>query len=202
MIQSVIALTTRIITGCHSRQVGLCAPSGPRVYFANHTSNLDAVVVWSSLPRQCRKNCRIVAARDYWGKTAIRRWLSCRVFHAVLIDRTSVSHRRSPLTAITACLDEGCSVIIFPEGTRGDGDQTAEFKPGLWHIAKARPDVELVPVWIENLSRVLPKGEILPVPIAVAVTLGEPVLREETEDKQSFLDRCRQAMLDLKGVGA
>lgn len=202
MIRDGVALAARVITGCHSRQVGQRVRTGPRVYFANHTSNLDAVVVWSSLPRQCRQSCRIVAARDYWGKTATRRWLSCKVFRAVLIDRTDVSRHNNPLTAITTCLDEGCSVIIFPEGTRGDGETTAQFRPGLWHVARARPEIEFVPVWIENLSRVLPKGEVLPVPIAVAVTIGEPVKLDHPETKPAFLQRCRSAMLSLRGVAA
>ena len=199
MIRDVFAGAVRIITGCRSRHVGACGGSGPRVYFANHTSNLDAIVVWSSLPRECRRDCRIVAAKDYWGRTALRRWLACRVFRAVLIDRTGVTKSNYPLRNITACLDEGCSVIIFPEGTRGDGDGAAAFRAGLWHIARDRPGVEIVPVWIENLSRVLPKGEVLPVPIAVAVTVGEPVVRGDDEPKQPYLERCRDAMLGLRG---
>ncbi len=198
MIRAGVTLLIRLLCGCQARHLSAPSRSGPRIYFANHTSNLDAIVVWASLPEPCRSNCRIVAAEDYWGRGPVRRWLACRVFRALLIERKRVTRTNNPLTAINACLDEGRSIVIFPEGGRFLDDEPAPFKSGLWRLAKHKPGVELVPVWIENLSRVLPKGEVLPVPILVAVTYGEPLSTEPGETRQSFLDRARAALLALK----
>jgi hypothetical protein len=71
------------------------------------------------------------------------------------------------------------------------------FRSGLYNLACARPDVELVPCWIENMSRVLPKGALLPIPLLCRVVFGEPVALNEGEDRKIFLDRARQALLAL-----
>ena len=191
-------MCVRLLCGCHARRLAPETGTGPRVYFANHTSNLDAIVVWASLPEPCRSNCRIIAAQDYWDAGPIRRWLACRVFNALLIERKRVTRETNPLAAINACLDEGSSIVIFPEGGRFLDDEPAAFKSGLWHLARRRPNIECVPVWIENLSRVLPKGEFLPVPILVAVTYGEPITPVSHETKQDFLERARASLLALK----
>jgi 1-acyl-sn-glycerol-3-phosphate acyltransferase len=97
-----------------------------------------------------------------------------------------------------AALDEKSSLILFPEGTRNVTDEPLlPFKSGLYHLAKARPEIELVPVWIENLNRVMPKGEFVPIPLLCTVTLGAPVLMVADEDKSAFLGRCRGALLAL-----
>lgn len=198
MIRSAVTLVVRLLCGCHARHLSRPAGTGPRIYFANHTSNLDAIVVWASLPEPCRSNCRIVAAEDYWGAGPVRRWLACKVFGALLIERKRVTRENNPLAAINACLDEGRSIVIFPEGGRFLESEPAPFKSGLWHLAKDRPGIELVPVWIENLSRVLPKGEFLPVPILVAVTYGQGVTIEPGEPRGVFLDRARASLMALR----
>jgi 1-acyl-sn-glycerol-3-phosphate acyltransferase len=89
-------------------------------------------------------------------------------------------------------------LIIFPEGGRMEGDQPAQFKGGLYHLASHRSDVELVPVWIDNVNRVLPKGEFLPVPMLGSVTMGTPVSFDREEPKEVFLERARQALSSLR----
>ena len=202
MIRSAFTLLVRLLCGCHARHLALPSGEGPRIYFANHTSNLDALVVWASLPEPCRSTCRIVAAKDYWDGGPVRRWLACSVFNALLIERKRVTRSSNPLDAINACLDEGRSIVIFPEGGRFLDDEPASFKSGLWHLARHRPDIELVPVWVENLSRVLPKGEVLPVPVLVAVTYGEPISIEPAEPRNAFLERARAALLQLRETAA
>lgn len=200
-----IAGIIRLLTGAQARWAGVdpVRPDGSipqRIYFANHTSNLDAPVIWASLPTEVRRLTRPVAARDYWDAGPIRRRLANNVFRAVLIERQKVSRANNPLTAMEAALDAGDSLIIFPEGTRATDDdpEVSEFKPGLWHLAKHRPDVELVPVYLENLNRVLPKGDFLLIPLLAAVTFGEPVRPVEGEAKPAFLQRAKQAVEALK----
>ena len=191
----------RLLTGAQARWQGLepVLPDGTipqRIYFANHASNLDAPVIWASLPVELRRKTRPVAARDYWERGAIRRHLASNVFRAVLIERKKVTARANPLEAMEAALDAGDSLILFPEGTRSDDDdgELGQFKPGLWHLARKHPQVQLVPVQLENLSRILPKGEVILVPLLAAVTFGQPIRPEEGEEKLAFLQRARHCV--------
>jgi 1-acyl-sn-glycerol-3-phosphate acyltransferase len=198
-----IAGAIRLITGAQARWD--CEPSRAdgtipqRIYFANHASNLDAPVIWASLPTRLRRITRPVAARDYWERGAIRRFLAGKVFRVVLIERQHVTRTANPLAAMEAVLDAGESLILFPEGTRSDSEEgdIGKFKPGLWHLARRRADLELVPVYLENLNRILPKGELLFVPLLAAVRFGQPLKPLEDEDKGAFLERAQKAVADL-----
>ncbi len=197
MIARIIASLARLLTGARAHWHG-CAPEPKlRVYFANHTSNLDLVLLWAALPPELRRITRPVGAQDYWS-SGIRAFLAVRVFRAVLIERKQVTKTNNPLLPMLAALAGGESLIIFPEGTRNPDGEVNAFRPGLFHLAKARPDVEFVPVFIDNLNRVLPKGEILPVPILCSVRFGTPLALAECETKPQFLTRARDAMLALR----
>lgn len=197
MIGTLVASVTRLLTGARAHWRG-CAPEPvQRVYFANHASNLDFVLLWASLPSALRRRARPVAAQDYW-RGPLRGWLAGRVFRAVLIERRQVTRQSNPLRPMLDALAAGESLIIFPEGTRNPGGEVGEFKPGLFHLAKARPEAEFVPVFIENLNRVLPKGEVLPVPILCSVNFGAPLRLADTETKPQFLTRAREALISLR----
>ena len=197
MTAALIASLVRFLTGARAHWRG-CAPEPvQRIYFANHTSNLDFVLLWASLPPSLRRRTRPVGARDYWcGR--LRGWLAGHVFRAVLIERRQVTKENNPLRPMLDALAGGESLSIFPEGTRNPNGEVGEFKPGLFHLAKARPDVEFVPVLIENLNRVLPKGEVLPVPILCSVNFGTPMRLAQGETKLHFLHRAREALLSLR----
>lgn len=200
---SFLAGAVRLFTGAQARWVG-CAPEPvQRIYFANHTSNLDFVLLWASLPRALREKTRPVAAHDYWTANPLRQKIARDVFRAVLIERKKVTRATNPLPLMVAALDAGDSLIIFPEGGRAaDGVALGEFKSGIFHLASARPQVSLVPVWIDNLRRVLPKGEILPVPLLCSVTFGAPLALAPNEDKATFLARAHEAVLRLSNEHA
>jgi len=198
MTASLLAWFTCFLTGVRARWQG-CAPiAGQRVYFANHTSNLDFVLLWASLPAELRRTTRPVGARDYWEDGGVREWLASRVFRAVLIERRTVTRENNPLVPMLDALAGGESLILFPEGTRNPDGEVNPFKPGLFHIARARPEVALVPVFIENLNRVLPKGEFLPVPMLCSVSFGKPLRLAEGEAKLQFLTRVREALMALR----
>ena len=198
MTASCIAWLTRALTGVRARWQG-CAPiAEQRVYFANHTSNLDIVLLWAALPGELRRKTRPVGARDYWQVGGVRGWLAGSVFRAVLIERHNVTRENNPLVPMLDALRGGESLIIFPEGTRNPDGEVNPFKPGIFHVAKAQPEIALVPVFIENLNRVLPKGEVLPVPMLCSVTFGEPLRLAEGEAKPQFLTRAREAVLALR----
>lgn len=195
-----IPFLVRLVTGAQARWRGSEPEPRQRIYFANHVSNLDGPVIWASLPTALRRATRPVAARDYWLAGPLRRWLARDVLNAVLIERRKVTAENNPLRDMEAALDAGSSLIIFPEGRRQDDEDAGmnPFKPGLWHLAKNRPDVELVPVHLENLNRILPRGEVILVPLIAAVTFGAPLPRVEGEDKAAFLARAQAAVQALE----
>lgn len=198
MIAGLIAFGLRVFTGAKARGAASAwAGGGPRLFFANHTSNLDFVALWAVLPPELRRRTRPVAARDYWLGGPVRRWLAGRVFRAVLIERKQVTRANNPIEQMTPVLTAGECLILFPEGGRFEGAELAPFKSGLFHLAQRCPQTALVPVYIENLNRVLPKGEVLAVPMLCAVTFGEPLSLQEGEGKDAFLERAREAVCAL-----
>jgi 1-acyl-sn-glycerol-3-phosphate acyltransferase len=189
----------RVVTGVRARWVGCAAAPAQRIYFANHSSHGDFVLLWSALPPALRARTRPVAGADYWLAGRLRRWLIEAVFRGVLVERGGAARADAdPLAPLLQALDHGDSLIIFPEGTRNTTEVMLPFKSGLYHLARQRPAVELVPVWLENLNRVMPKGEVLPVPLLCSVSFGAPIRLETGEDKRAFLDRARQRIVDLQ----
>ncbi len=175
-----------------------------RVYIANHSSHLDFVLVWSSLPVEVRLLTRPVAARDYWGR-GVPRYIAERVFKAVLIDRLPHEDAkdgallgREAVTKMLEGMGERFSLILFPEGTRSLDGRVNPFRSGLYHLCRARPELEVMPVCLTNLNRILPKGEVLPVPMLSRVTFGEPITLGAGEDKTEFLERARLALERLQ----
>jgi len=195
LIGTLIVAATRLMVGGQGVWIG-CGPSEKqRVYFANHSSHLDTILVWAAMPPELRRRVRPVAAADYWGKGRIQRHIALKVLNAVLIDRQTRSS--DPLEPLKTALAAGDSLILFPEGTRGTGEMPSAFKPGLYHLAKAFPQVELVPVFLDNLRRALPKGSLVPVPLSCVARFGVPIRLEEGEAKPDFLNRAREAVVVL-----
>jgi 1-acyl-sn-glycerol-3-phosphate acyltransferase len=195
-----VVTMVKLISGANVRWSGCVPDSRQRVYFANHTSNLDAAVIWASLPVEVRSLTRPVAARDYWTKGKVRPYLANNVFNAVLIDRQKISAHDNPIDHLLEALGQRHSLIIFPEGTRSMTGEIGAFKSGLYHLAKRRLDVEFVPVLIDNLNRILPKGEFLAVPLLASVSFGAPLHLNADEPKQAFLERARAAVMNLRNV--
>lgn len=173
-------------------------PSRQSIYYANHASHGDFILVWTVLPPRMRRQARPVAAAEYWLKSGLSRFIGCDVFNSVLIQRDRDARSEDPVTRMAQTLDEGSSLILFPEGTRNEtGAQLLPFKSGLFHLASARPEIDLVPVWITNLNRVMPKGEFVPIPLICTVTFGHALRMEVGEAKEVFLERARNALLAL-----
>lgn len=198
VLRLLLALLARFLSGASVRWVDCQPDTCQRVYFANHTSHLDAVVIWAALPGAVRAVTRPVAAKDYWMANPVRRYLACEVFNALLIDRENIRLHQSPVIELLRSIGDRYSVIIFPEGGRSPGPDVAPFKSGLYYLAKHRPDLELVPVYLDNMNRILPRGEFLPVPLLTRVVFGPPIWLENGEPKQAFLERARQAVLRLR----
>lgn len=193
-----ISLFARFITAPRAIWQGIEPVAAQRVYFANHSSNGDFVLIWTVLPPSLRRQTRPVAALDYWLTSPLRSFIGRDVFNAVLIDRRPEARTDDPVTQMVAALDQGSSLILFPEGKRNTSDTTLlAFKSGLYHLACARPEVDLVPVWIANLNKVMPKGEIIPVPLICTLTFGAPLRLLADEPKGTFLSRASDELLSL-----
>lgn len=196
---TVLAFVAQVLSGATARWID-CQPSlTQRVYFANHTSHLDALVIWSSLPEEVRALTRPVAARDYWEDGWLRQYLAS-AFNAILIDRTQIKVHQSPIDVMLREMGTEFSAIVFPEGGRSEGDEVGEFKSGLFYLGKKRPQMELVPVYIDNMNRILPRGEFLPVPLLSCITFGPPIFRKEGEPKGQFLTRARESLVRLRDM--
>ena len=239
----------RFLTGSQARWYGCPPKAEQRIYFANHQSHADMVLIWAALPEELRSITRPIAAKDYWTKTPFRQWITTAVFNAVYVDRQATPARPAapvasdptvtqaaaadtdtaaaggrdpspeappstptpeelraalaesdPLAPLVRALESGDSIVIFPEGTRGHGDEPQAFKSGLFKLAQMFPQVVLVPAWINNVQRVIPKGEVVPVPILCSVTFGAPIALEPGEERRPFLDRARRAVMALREV--
>lgn len=275
----------RLLTGSQARWYGCPPKAEQRIYFANHQSHADLVMIWAALPQELRSITRPIAARDYWTKSPFRQWLTTAVFNAVYVDRVSGTPGQrpaaeappqpgmqattgtaqpasgepapptqpgpftsspppaqgtlegflaqaapalaepaapaadpvqpvrpdpealraelpadDPLAPLVQALESGDSIVIFPEGTRGHGDEPQPFKSGLYRLAQMFPQVVLVPAWIHNVQRVMPKGEVVPVPILCSVTFGAPIELGAGEERRAFLDRARRAVIALREV--
>jgi len=195
-VAAVIAGVIRQLTGATVRWVGDRPDPGPRVYFGNHTSHLDAVLVWAALPVEIRRHARPVAARDYWDRPHLARRLLIHLAKAVLIERDNadMAARERQTERMLAAMGERGSLILFPEGTRGTGAEITPFKSGLYHLARRRPGLELVPVHLHDVHRLLPRGAVLPVPVSCAVTFGPRMTLGSDEGRDPFLARAREAV--------
>ena len=193
-----IVLLAKLFSGFTVRWIDCQPETSQRIYFANHTSHLDAVLLWSALPRNLRKITRPVAAKDYWAKGWLKPHMA-KSFNALLVDRKEIKVHKSPIDIMLQQMGDVYSLIIFPEGGRSSGDEEmGAFKSGLFYMAKKRPDLELVPVYIDNVNRILPRGEVLPVPLLSCITIGAPIFLEAGEHKSEFLQRARESVLKLK----
>ncbi|WP_457329474.1 lysophospholipid acyltransferase family protein [Rhizobacter sp. P5_C2] len=201
LVGLLLSSIARLITGAQGHWYGSPPKAEQRIYFANHQSHFDWVLIWASLPHDLRAQTRPIAARDYWTSSPLKHWITREVFNAVYVSRVRTEDE-DPLEPLAEALRNGDSLVIFPEGTRGNKGEPQAFKAGLYHLAEQFPDVQLIPTWIDNVQRVMPKGEVVPVPILCSVTFGAPMTLAAGEDKRVFLDRARSAVLALSKVAA
>ncbi|MEY4563494.1 MAG: hypothetical protein RLZZ618_2771 [Pseudomonadota bacterium] len=198
-VGEMIKFFARALTGVRPLWRGALPTPTQRVYFGNHGSHGDFVLIWTTLPGVLRRQTRPVAGQDYWSASVLRRFIGIQVFNALLINRAPAAGEPSPVDDMAEALRRGESLIIFPEGTRNTGETPLlPFKSGLFHLSRRCPQVEFVPVWIDNIRRVIPKGQWLPVPMVCSVSYGAPMVLDPEEEKDAFTRRAEAAVLALR----
>lgn len=168
---------------------------GPAVLAGNHNSNLDALAIMSLMPLRLLPKLRPVAAMDYFLTGGIRSWFANKVIGIIPVKRGSGKEGGNPLQLAEEALDRGEILVIFPEGTRGEPEILQEFKKGIGHMAQARPNVPVVPIFMHGLGKALPRGSLLLVPFNVIVSVGEPLYGTVTYSE--FVSKLQRAMTDL-----
>lgn len=186
----------KALTGVRCLWIGCKPELKQRIYYANHGSHADFVLIWAALPAALRQRTRPVAAADYWSSSKLRRFMIHKMFRGVLVDRVR-KEGSNPLEVMLEALKAGDSLIIFPEGTRNKEEQLLPFKSGIYNLALAYPNVEIVPIWLDNLKRVMPKGHLIPLPLLCTLTVGTPIQIEKNESRQVFLERARDILMAL-----
>lgn len=199
MIARILVALVRLLVGAYPRWAGSAPLPRQRIYFANHCSHLDTLTLWAALPAALRARTRPVAARDYWGGGGLKGLIAGPGLNVVLIERQRTNADEDPLRPLDEALAAGDSLILFPEGTRRDEEQLGPFKSGLYHLAQRHPQVELVPVYLDNARRSLPKGSLVPVPLICTARFGPALALIPEEDKAGFLLRARDAVEALSG---
>ena len=189
----------RILSGASVRWIDCQPDTCQRVYFANHTSHLDAIVLWSALPSALRALTRPVAAKDYWEKGVVRRYMA-RTFNALLIDRTDIKVHQSPVDLMLREIGDQQSLIVFPEGSRNTGSEIrrVQERPVLSGQEAARPGIGS---GAHRQSEPGVAARRVSAGAAVElVTFGPPMWLEAGEPKTDFLDRAREAVRRLKDL--
>ena len=189
--------------GRRAQRMAGCEPDTVRrIYFANHSSHFDTIAVMAALPWPVRRLTHPVAARDYWGKSKFRRFIAETVLRAVLIDRKP-KPGSEPLAPLERLLEEGRSILIFPEGTRADGDEVASFAAASSGWRTAFP----MSSWCRSISTICSAS----CPRAACCRCRSPAPRgsarrssvEPGEDKAAFLragSRCRARRSTMRGA--
>ena len=168
---------------------------GPAVLAGNHNSNLDALALMSLMPLRLLPKLRPVAAMDYFYTSGFRAWFANNIIGIIPVKRGSGKEGGNPLQLAEEALDRGEILVLFPEGTRGEPEKLQAFKKGIGHLARARPKVPVVPVFMYGLGKALPKGSALLVPFNVSVTVGEALYGKAYAD--AFVASLEQAMTAL-----
>jgi 1-acyl-sn-glycerol-3-phosphate acyltransferase len=167
----------------------------PFILIANHSSHLDTMSLLSLFPLRRLRRIRPVAAADYFERNRFVSVLTKTLFNILPIARKNITAENNPLRRMREAIETGDSIIIFPEGTRGSGQEMGEFRSGVAHLIEKMPGVPVVPAYLVNMGRSLPKGEFIPVPFFCEIRIGAPRILQGS--RQEITKALEAAVLEL-----
>jgi len=171
---------------------------GPAILVANHASHVDTVLLLTIYPSKALDRVRPAAAADYFLKGRLMSWFSRNILAIVPVARDRAGSGEDVLAPAREALAAGDIVLIFPEGTRGDGEEMSKLKSGVARLAAAFPEAPVTPIWLQGAGRVLPKGAHVPVPLNCTVLVGEAI--RWGGDRAAFMEEMRVALEALKAL--
>ena len=167
------------------------------IIVSNHNSHIDTMALMSSLSFNQLPKTHPVAAGDYFGASPIKAFFSRLFTNAILIRRSKDGGSENPIDQMSQALEKGNSLILFPEGSRGEPEKMQEFKKGIGILLQKHPKIPFIPVYMSGMGKVLPKGERLLVPFDSYVVFGEPTFRS-SEDVTEIVKEVENNILNLK----
>ncbi len=191
----IVRLVVLIVLGLNVRHRERLPAHGPAILAANHNSHLDAMVLISLFPLRLLPKVRPVAAADYFLRNRFLAWFATQVVGIVPIKRKRDHEGEDLLAPVSAALARGEILLFFPEGSRGEPEQLAEFKSGLARLAERHPDVPVVPIFMHGLGKALPRGDWVLVPFFLDLWIGEALRYKGSRD--TFMQGYRDAMQGL-----
>lgn len=172
-------------------------PKGhPFIMVANHSSHLDTLSLLSMFPLRDLPKIQPVAAEDYFNRNRFISFLTHQLFNILTIPRSGITKDNNPVKIMKMAIMEGKSLIIFPEGTRSQTGEIGRFRPGIAHLIKEASNLEVLPVFLANMGRSLPKGEYLPIPFFCEIVIGEALTLQG--DKSELVHKLEDAVRELK----
>lgn len=182
--------------GIHVRHRERLPLKGPAIIAANHNSHLDILALLSLFPLLRIPQVQPAAAADYFFKSRWLKWFSLNVVGIIPVLRGGALAGGDPLLDCYRALEQGKILVIFPEGTRGEPEQMAELKSGIWFLARHVPQAPVIPIYLHGLGKSMPKGSLIPVPFFVTVAVGKQLIWQE--DKQAFMQDLRDRFTKLQ----
>lgn len=169
---------------------------GPAILVANHASHVDTILMLTLYPSRGLDRVRPAAAADYFLRGGLISWFSNKIIGIVPVARDKAGTGVDVLAPVREALKAGDIVLIFPEGTRGDGEAMSDLKSGVARLAADVPEAPVIPIWLQGAGRVLPKGGFVPVPMNCTVLVGEPLRWQG--DRAAFMAELRERLEDLQ----
>ncbi len=175
--------------------------AGPAILVANHNSHLDTLALFALFSSDEAGSLRSVAAQDYFRAGSLIGWIARRLLGAITVARAWRPAEGDPLAGCSSALDSGEILILYPEGTRGTPGRMSELKAGVAYLARRHPEVPVIPITLSGMDRVLPKGAAVPLPLTVAVNVGQPRCWAGG-DCRDFMAELRTALASTVEPGA
>ncbi len=167
---------------------------GPVVFVANHHSHADTPLLLTSIPEPWRHRVVVGAAADYFFGNQVSGAVSALAIGAVPIERSKVGRKSADMAR--DLIDEGWSMLLYPEGGRSPDGWGQEFRGGAAYLA-IRCGVPVVPIHLQGTGRILRKGRTLPRPSRTTVTFGDPLTADHGENARSFAVRLQATVAAL-----